>query len=70
MDMEDFLTRRQVASRWGVSVATIDRLRKAGLPWIRLAVGGNNNSVVRFRLADIEAYESERTRTVRGDDDM
>jgi hypothetical protein len=52
------LTREAVAARWSVSVRMVDRLRQDGfLPWVDLRIGRGGKPVVRFLIADIEAYE-------------
>ncbi len=52
------LTREALASRWSVSVRTLDRLRQDGLiPWADLRRGRGAKPVVRFLLSDIEEYE-------------
>ncbi len=52
------LTRYGLARRWHTSTRTVDRRRMTGLlPWIDLAAGSGRRPQVRFRLADIEAYE-------------
>lgn len=62
MDSPVFLTRQQLATRWQCGLRTIDRRRTSGrLPWVNLADG--DKPLVRFRLADVEAYEE---RMVRG----
>jgi len=48
-----------LALRWGVNAKTIDRLRKAGrLPWLDLTNGRGGKPLVRFREADVRAYET------------
>jgi hypothetical protein len=52
------LSREALASRWSVSVRTIDRLRQDGcLPWVDLRRGLRGKPIVRFMLPDIEEYE-------------
>jgi hypothetical protein len=59
---QTYLTRRNLAGRWCVSLRTVDRLRQAGkLPWVDIAGGSGARPAVRFNLKDIEAYE-ERMR--------
>ena len=59
MIIEHHLTRQQLARRWSVSVRTVDRLRQKGqLPWIDLSGGSGARPVVRFRVSEIEDYES------------
>ncbi len=59
---EPHLSRQGLAGRWGVSVRTVDRLRKDGrLPWVDLSGGAGARPIVRFRLCDVEHYE-ERVR--------
>jgi hypothetical protein len=56
---EPHLSRKDLASRWTVSVRTIDRLRKDGrLPWVDLSGGAGARPIVRFRLRDVEDYEA------------
>jgi hypothetical protein len=53
------MTRSELAERWKTSERTVDRRRKLSLiPWIDIAGGCGNRPLVRFRLEDIEAYES------------
>lgn len=53
------LSRNQVAERLGTSTRTVDRLRKLGLlPWFDLKKGNGHRPIVRFRIADVEAYEA------------
>jgi predicted DNA-binding transcriptional regulator AlpA len=47
------LNQKQVAERWGVSLASLERWRSEGLGPKFLKIGGG----VRYRLLDIEAYE-------------
>jgi hypothetical protein len=59
MTMERHLTREQLASRWNVSVRTVDRLRQRGqLSWVDVSGGAGARPLVRFSLREIEAYES------------
>ncbi len=54
------LSRNQLAKRWGVSPRTIDRMRMDGrIAWLDLTGGKGARPLVRFRLADIEAYEEK-----------
>ncbi|MGO9116831.1 MAG: helix-turn-helix domain-containing protein [Desulfomonilaceae bacterium] len=54
------LSRRELATRWGISVKTVDRLRETGqLPWIDLSTSPRK-PLVRFPLAEIERFERER----------
>ena len=54
----EFLNRRELAERWGVSQRFIDRRRQQGLiPWVDLALGKGKRPLVRFRLQDVEAFE-------------
>lgn len=56
--MTPHFSRTALASRWKVSVKTIDRLREFGkLPWIDIAGGRGARPIVRFTLADVEAFE-------------
>lgn len=55
-----FLTREAVATRWCVSLRTIDRRRLDGsLPWVDLNRGRGRKPIVRFMLRDIEDYEQK-----------
>lgn len=48
----DYLTRKQVANRWGVSLTTVDRMILRGqLKSIRFG------KAVRITVASVEAYE-------------
>ena len=58
MTSERTLKRHDVATRWGVSPRTIDRLRQAGkLPWIDISGRRGERPIVRFALLDVEQYE-------------
>lgn len=50
---------RNLANRWGVSEATLERWRTEGIGPKYLKLGGR----VLYRLIDIEEYESECLRT-------
>ena len=53
--VDQLLTRRQVAVRWGVCTETLKRREKAGrLPFVVLG-----SRLKRYRLRDIEALEAE-----------
>ncbi|MEW6352238.1 MAG: helix-turn-helix domain-containing protein [Thermodesulfobacteriota bacterium] len=58
----EYLTREQLAQRWGIGLKTLDRLRASGrLAWINLsAEEDGQRDLVRFKPADIEAFEQER----------
>ena len=61
------LTRYGLAKRWQTSTRTVDRRRMSGLlPWIDLAAGSGRRPLVRFRLADVEAYEERFMTKVGG----
>jgi len=61
-DRAQLLTKDQVAKRWLCSKRTLDRLRLDGkLPWLDLTNGRGCKPLIRFREADILAYE-EATR--------
>lgn len=59
MTTESFLTAKQLSQRWCISPSTLERWRwlGVGLPYIK--VGGR----IRYRLADIQAYERDRLKT-------
>lgn len=59
MTTESFLTAKQLSQRWCISPSTLERWRwlGVGLPYIK--VGGR----IRYRLADIQAYERGRLKT-------
>jgi hypothetical protein len=60
------LTRVELAKRWATSERTVDRKRMLGLlPWLDLSGGRGKRPLVRFRLADIEAYEERVFQNVR-----
>ena len=48
------LSPKQLAQRWGISLKTLanHRSRKSGLPYHKI------NSLVRYRMDDVEAQES------------
>lgn len=51
---ELFITPKELAARWGVSVARLGQLRakRKGPAWVKIAGGG-----VRYRLSDVVAHE-------------
>ncbi len=51
----DLLNQSQLAFRWGVSEATLERDRSMRKGCRYLKIGG----LIRYRLSDIEAYENE-----------
>ena len=54
-----FLSPRQLAERWGCSVATAQRIaRNAGVA--KYCLGEGKNGMVRYQLSEVEAYEEER----------
>lgn len=56
-----FLTPGQLAERWGLSLRALESRRTKGQPpkFVRLAPGPRAR--VRYRLADIEAFEAANT---------
>ena len=58
MNEEKLLTAEELAERWMVSARTLEGWRNAGKGPVWLKIGGQ----VRYRLADILAYESEAER--------
>jgi hypothetical protein len=63
------LTRNDLSGRWGVTVKTVDRLRRRGLlPWLDLSGGQGGKSLVRFLLSDIEAFEARNRMAPRAKD--
>lgn len=59
------LTPDQLAARWQLSRLTLEawRGRKAGPPWIKLGPGRMGG--VRYKLADVEAWEQANRQEVR-----
>lgn len=61
------LTQKQLATRWAVSEATLERWRSAGIGPMFLKLAGQ----VRYRETDIETYENSclanSTRPLLGD---
>lgn len=57
---ETMLTTKELAKRWNLSVSHIEikRMRGDGPPFLKL--GTDERSPVRYRLADIKAYEKDR----------
>ncbi len=49
------MNQRQLANRWGVSEATLERWRSEGIGPVFLKLPGR----VMYRLADVEAYEQD-----------
>lgn len=55
---DQLISRQRLATRWDCSCRTVDRLRSRGLiPWVDLVAGRGSKPLVRFRLADVQAYE-------------
>ena len=52
---DELLTRQELAERMRVSVATVDRLRKLGMPCVRFSPG-----TVRFRPVDAMRWAEDR----------
>jgi hypothetical protein len=52
---ETFLSRRQLAARWGVCTETIKRRERAK----QLGAIRFNGRLIRYRLSDIEQFERE-----------
>ena len=46
-----FLTRKQLAERWHLSIPTMDRFK--GIPYIRMGC----STKVLYRLSDVESFE-------------
>jgi predicted site-specific integrase-resolvase len=65
MNMEPVrhLTQEQLAERWQVSEASLERWRSEGRGPVHLKVGGR----VRYRLTDIEAFERAACRRSTGE---
>ena len=64
----EFLSRENLARRWGLSERTIDRLRSMGqLPWLDLARGKRARPIVRFALEDVEAFEVSARLSQKGE---
>lgn len=66
MNTERCMTQTELAERWRISEATLERWRteSAGPPFLKL---GNQ---VRYRLQDVEAFEEAALRgTTKADDD-
>jgi hypothetical protein len=60
MTTDQHFSRQALSARWNTSTRTIDRLRQAGkLPWIDIAGGRGTRPIVRFTLADVQAYERD-----------
>ncbi len=56
--MTEHFSRQALAQRWNTSTRTIDRLRQAGkLQWIDVSGKRGTRPLVRFTLADVEAFE-------------
>ncbi|MCL6419450.1 helix-turn-helix transcriptional regulator [Aestuariirhabdus haliotis] len=49
------MNQRQLANRWGVSEATLERWRSEGIGPVFLKLQGR----VMYRLEDVEAYEQD-----------
>lgn len=56
------LTRRQAAELLGVSLRTLDRLRREGLiPWIDVKAGRGGRGIIRLDHAALERVLRERS---------
>lgn len=52
------LTEEELADRWGVEPVVVARKRKSGTgPKYLLVTKGRTKQTIRYRLADVEAYE-------------
>ena len=56
-DSEGFITQSELANRWRISEATLERDRSLNKGCRYIKIG----HLVRYRLVDIEAYENECT---------
>lgn len=57
-----YFTRAELAERWKMSVRSVDRLRLRGkLAWTDFSNGSGLKPTVRFRLDQVEAYETKTT---------
>ena len=56
-DSEGFITQSELASRWRISEATLERDRSLNKGCGYIKIG----HLVRYRLADVEAYENKYT---------
>lgn len=56
---EPYITRAELAERMGVSLSTVDQLRKEGLPWVSWG-----RRTVRFRASTAIAWAQARERRV------
>lgn len=54
---EDLVTQKDLAKRWKISEATLERDRSLGKGCRYIKIG----HLVRYRLVDVEAYENECT---------
>ena len=63
---EKLLTRNEVAKRWAIAPRTVDRMRQQGeLTWLDLAGSESRRPIVRFRMADIIAFESDHLMKIK-----
>lgn len=53
-----YLTQVELARRWSVSARTLEKWRSLGLGPAYIKIGGR----VRYRLADVTAYEDNQVR--------
>jgi hypothetical protein len=54
------LTEDELAARWGVQASTVARLRKNGKgPAPLVLTESRTKSTIRYRVADVEAWEAE-----------
>lgn len=56
------LTTEQLAKRWGLSPRSLEARRYRGEPPVYVRIGAGPRAKVRYRLADIEAFERENTK--------
>lgn len=59
---EKLITTVELAKRWGLSPRSIEARRFRGDPPNYVRIGAGPRAKVRYRLADIEAFERENTK--------
>lgn len=58
--LDVFLTPKELAQRWKMSVETLSNWRVRGVGPVFVKMGSGSRGRVLYRLTDVEAYEAER----------
>lgn len=57
---QHLITPAQLAIRWGIALNTLSQWRAAGVGPAFLRLGDGERPRIRYRLADVQAYESRQ----------